>query len=49
MNEGVGFQQEHVDLLENGYEIGKKIRIIFTNATQEDGFQGFSVSYYSEN
>lgn len=43
-----GFQQEHVDLLENEYEIGNKIKIKFTNATQADSFQGLSISYIED-
>ena len=43
-----GFQQEHIDLLENKYEIGNEIKIVFTNEIQADSFQGLSISYIED-
>lgn len=43
-----GFQQEHIDLLQNEYEFGNKIKIVFSNKEQADSFQGVCISYFDE-
>ena len=41
-------QQEHIDFLEKEYEVGSKIKIVFTNEVQANSFQGLSISYLEE-
>lgn len=41
-------QQEHIDFIENEYEVESKIKIVFTNEVQADSFQGLSISYLEE-